>query len=108
MRRLYQANDLPEAYLLLGWLQMAQVEAWVLNENAQGALGEIPFTHTYPEVWILDEQQWQRAEQVLTQFENRQSSEREYYCPRCHQPNPDNFETCWHCGATLSPDPEAE
>ena len=54
MFRLCTAANLPEAHLLLHRLAQAGIEARVLNEHAQGGLGEIPFTHAYPEIWIME------------------------------------------------------
>lgn len=54
MLRLGTAANLPEAHLLLHRLAQAGIEARVLNEHAQGGLGEIPFTHAYPEIWIME------------------------------------------------------
>jgi len=61
MLRLCTAANLPEAYLLLHRLAQAGIEARVLNEHAQGGLGEIPFTHAYPEIWIMEAADEERA-----------------------------------------------
>ena len=102
MRRLYTAANLPEAYLLLHLLDEAAVPARVFNENAQGGVGELPFTHTYPEIWIEDAADEDRARRIIAEFEQTQrravGSRR---CDRCCEDNPDNFEVCWNCGTTL-------
>lgn len=102
MRRLYQAVNLPEAHLLLGLLAQAGIEARVFNEYAQGGLGEIPFMHVYPEVWLMDERDEPQARAILTAYE-RGAAPRSVarLCPGCGEENPPEFETCWHCGAPL-------
>lgn len=87
--------------MLRNLLEEAGIRAKVLNEHAQGGMGEIPFTHTWPEVWIEREQDVARARAIVRQFDTRPDIEDFVACPRCGEQNPDNFETCWHCGTIL-------
>ncbi len=100
MRRLYTAGNLPEAYLLLHMLSAEGIEAKVFNENAQGGVGELPFTHTYPELWV-EEHLYQRARVIVDQFERPKEPVGMTRCTHCGEANPDTFELCWHCGANL-------
>jgi Putative prokaryotic signal transducing protein len=101
MQRLYRAANLPDAYLLLHRLQHAGIEARVLNEHAQGGVGEIPFTHAYPEVWLVESVDADRARSVVADFECRTSSETTVVCPFCNEESPGSFEICWRCGAMI-------
>jgi hypothetical protein len=101
MQRLYRAANLPEAYLLLHRLQQAGIEARVLNEHAQGGMGEIPFTHAYPEVWLIDPADVERARSMVIDFERRDSSATTVVCRFCNEESPDGFEICWRCGAGI-------
>ena len=58
MRRVYSAASLPEAHLLLHQLLDEGIAAAVFNENAHGGVGELPFTHAYPEVWEQAKLEW--------------------------------------------------
>ena len=101
MQRLYRAANLPEAYLLLHRLQHAGIEARVLNEHAQGGVGEIPFTHAYPEIWLVESADADRARSVVADFENRTASDAVVICRSCSEESPAGFEICWRCGAVL-------
>ena len=101
MERLYSAADLFEAYLIRDLLAEVGVRAQILNENAQGGVGEIPFTHAYPEVWVERENDLNRARQVIVEYESRRDTSHYVDCPNCGEQNPDNFETCWHCSVPL-------
>ncbi len=101
MKRLYTAGNLPEAYLLLHTLKAAGIEARVFNENAQGGVGELPFTHTYPELWVEDAE-YARARTVVEQFEQPGESSAWLRCSRCGEQNPDSFDFCWHCSESLT------
>ncbi|HLE94087.1 MAG TPA: DUF2007 domain-containing protein [Sulfuricaulis sp.] len=101
MMRLYSASNLPEAHLLLHRLVRAGIEACVLNEHAQGGLGEIPFTHAYPEIWIMEEADEGRARAIIAEFERAPVIQVATYCKSCGESNPPEFEICWHCGKPL-------
>jgi hypothetical protein len=101
MFRLFTAANLTEAYLLLHQLVRAGIEARVLNEHAQGGLGEIPFTHAYPEVWVMETADTARARGILQEFERRSSSDKTIACGNCGEANPAGFEICWQCGRPL-------
>lgn len=101
MIRLYQAGNLLEAYLLLHMLEQRRIPAKVMNENLQGAVGEIPFVQAWPEVWLEDERDLGLARSVVREFEARPRSTADRVCPRCGETNPATFETCWQCGGAL-------
>lgn len=101
MRKLYSAANLPDAYLLLHRLEQAGIEARVLNEHAQGGLGEIPFTHAYPEVWLVEPADVERAKSIVADYERREPAVGTVVCRSCNEENPRGFEICWHCGAPI-------
>lgn len=101
MLRLCTAANLPEAHLLLHRLAHAGIEARVFNEHAQGGLGEIPFTHAYPEIWIMEPAQEARAREIVAEFERPSVALPPARCSGCGEMNPAGFEICWQCGRPL-------
>lgn len=101
MLRIYKALDLPSAHLLAGLLRQAGIEARVLNENAQGGLGDIPFGEAYPEVWIAHPQDQTKARAIIADFERAPVNPGSVFCQTCAEENPANFELCWNCSAKL-------
>ena len=99
MIRIYQAADLPEAHLVAGLLCHAGIDARVLKENAQGGLGDIPFGEAYPEVWIEQSADFDRANAIIEEFERPAMHVGYVVCPACGEDSPGNFELCWKCGA---------
>ena len=100
MKRLYQAGDLPEAYLIADMLRHDGLDVRILNEHARGGMGDLPFTETYPEVWIISEVDWDRAQNVLDRFRSAQYTSA-VFCSECREENPGTFELCWKCGTNL-------
>lgn len=101
MVRLYSAATLPDAHLLRQLLAHAGIEAHVFNENAQSGMGEIPFTHAWPEVWIEQDADMKLAREIVCSFERPPASRDDVFCAACRERNPGNFELCWSCGAAL-------
>jgi hypothetical protein len=101
MLRLYSAATLPDAHLLRHLLAHAGIEAHVFNENAQSGMGEIPFTHAWPEVWIERAADMVRAREIVGSFERPVAAGADVFCAACRERNPGNFELCWNCGAPL-------
>lgn len=100
MRKVYSAATLADAHLVAGLLAREGIAANVLNENAQGGLGEIPFTHAWPEVWVEEAQDVPRALEVIRSLEQAKT-DRSVTCKSCGESSPATFELCWNCGASL-------
>ena len=98
MRRVYSAAMLPDAHLIADLLGHAGIEARVFNENAQGGLGEIPFIHAWPEVWVVDDRDTERARALIRAHEGTNTLA-QVACPACGEASPANFQICWNCGA---------
>ncbi len=96
MIRLYQAQDLPQAQLILDLLDQNHIKALLQNTNASAAMGEVPFTHAYPEVWLTDEKDLDQAKQLIAQFEQAATDE-QWLCPCCQECSPVTFDFCWAC-----------
>lgn len=101
MIRIYQAANLPQAHLVAGLLRHSGIASRVLKENAQGGLGDIPFSEAYPEVWIENTADYARAAAIIEAFEGPSADSGSRVCPVCGEENPGNFELCWKCGMQL-------
>lgn len=102
MIKVYTAGSLQDAHILLGLLRAQGIDARILNAGAHGVLGEIPFDQTYPELWLVDPADLDRARIVFEGFELPAASAPDATCPACAEANPASFAVCWHCGAALA------
>lgn len=100
MFRLATTSTLAEAHLLRDLLSRAGVDARILNEHAQGGVGDIPFTHAWPEIWLDRPEDAERARALIDAFEHA-SPGPDLRCGACGESNPGSFEVCWHCGLAL-------
>jgi hypothetical protein len=102
MIKAYTAANLQDAHILLGLLHAAGIEARILNSNAQGGLGEIPFMHAYPEIWLVHAHDLERARELFEGFERPPAASRPNRCAACGEENPAGFEICWNCSAPMA------
>lgn len=101
MKRFFSAADLIEAQLLKDLLREAGIPTEIFNQNARAGMGEIPFTHAYPELWLLREHDETRARQLVRDYENSPIPSGVTVCGKCREENPRNFASCWQCGSLL-------
>ena len=101
MFKLYTAANLPDAYIVFNLLQQAGIEARVFNEHAQGGLGEIPFIQAYPEVWVMQPGDAEKARSVLAAYQAQIPSTETRMCPKCRESNPVSFDVCGSCAAAI-------
>lgn len=100
MRRVYVAESLLDAKLVMDLLAHNGIEAKLFNENGQGALGELPVT--YPEIWTCEDRDSEQAESLIKEFSALSEQDDMQTCMRCGESNPASFEICWLCHASLA------
>jgi hypothetical protein len=101
MKRVYRALNLPDAHIVRAMLEQSGIEAHVFNENAQSGVGQLPVTEAYPEIWLADERDLDRAKALVREFETAPRVTGSVRCPACGEENPANFQVCWSCSASL-------
>jgi hypothetical protein len=102
LKKLYTATSLPDAHLMRNLLEESGIAAHVFNENAQGGVGQLPVTEAYPQVWIANDRDIDRARDILRAFEQMSAVSSSKRCANCSEDNPSTFQLCWNCGAPLA------
>jgi hypothetical protein len=100
VKRLYDALNRIDAFLLRDRLLHANIEAHVFNHHMEGVSGDVPFGVAGPQVWVDDEDH-DRARDVLAAFEAERRRTGSVACRHCGEENPATFELCWKCGAAI-------
>lgn len=72
----------------------------VKNEFAGGAMGELPWQESQPELWLIDESWSTRANKVVNSLMDSHEPTEQFpwVCGHCNEPNGEAFDTCWKCG----------
>ena len=79
-------------------LEAESIDVFLKNEFAQSGIGETSPIDTWPELWVLNDGDYDRAVTIL---ENSLSAESapEWVCEKCGETNDASFEVCWNCQA---------
>ncbi len=77
------------------------IYAMVFNEHGAGAVGELPYTESWPQVWIYQDLHFMRAREVVLAYEQQQQPGVPRQCGECSEENPSGFDLCWQCGSDL-------
>ena len=65
MRKVYEDQDMTMVGYYQGLLEREGIATLVKNEYAQLAMGEVPFTQVYPELWVENEVDYKAAVELI-------------------------------------------
>lgn len=72
------------------------INTFIKNEFAQGAIGEISAFDSWPEVWVFDDADFDRATEIMKLSQNKSKTD-DWVCTTCGETNDPSFEICWNC-----------
>jgi hypothetical protein len=76
------------------------IKAFIRNEHLGSIVGEMPFQEVWPELWVENDLDYDRALQLIDADNVREESAGEpWRCRRCNEQNEPQFAVCWNCGA---------
>lgn len=79
-------------------LENEGIDCVVQNEYASSGIGDLSPFETWPELWVLDDNEAERAADIIDDAFNARQRRRAWRCPKCHEINGPAFEICWKCG----------
>lgn len=97
MKRVYRSHFPFQVAQLKGVLEANHIACVTRNDFLLGAAGELPPTECWPELWILDDAQIDRALELVDAF-TRTSASTPWICEHCGEQLEGQFGSCWHCG----------
>ncbi len=91
--------------MLKSLLEERGVRCFIKNERLFTAIGEIPFTECFPELWLLNDDDLSLARQTLEDWQQQDSADlAAWTCPRCAELVDGNLGECWNCGTPHAAD----
>ena len=104
MKKVYSSDS----YFLVGHLRQLlenhHIKCIAKNEFLLGGAGELPPTECWPELWIAEEFQYDKARELIEGFlASSAESGTEWRCPECGERLERQFTACWSCGADRPP-----
>ncbi len=104
MKKVY-SSDNP---LIVGHLKRVLEENHIAcitrNEYLLGGAGELPPIECWPELWVREDFQQQKARALVESVLAMDlDSGENWRCPLCNEPLEGQFTACWACGAERPP-----
>ncbi|NIM29348.1 MAG: DUF2007 domain-containing protein [Gammaproteobacteria bacterium] len=104
MKKVYSSDS----FLLVGHLRQLleneHIACVTKNEYLLGGAGELPPTECWPELWIVEDAQYDKARELVEGFLSTSAgSALEWSCAECGERLEGQFTACWRCGAPRAP-----
>ena len=101
MRRIYVSHD----SMIIGHarqvLENNAIRCIVRNDFLLGGAGELPVNETWPELWVVDDGEFERARALIDALvETATASAIPWDCGFCGERIEGQFTDCWACGAS--------
>ena len=100
MKKVYSSDN----YFLVGHLRQLlennHIRCIAKNEFLLGGAGELPPTECWPELWVAEDFQYDKARELVEGFlAGAENGGSPWHCPACGEHSEAQFTACWHCGA---------
>lgn len=82
-------------------LESEDIACRIKNEHLGSIVGEMPFTEVWPELWVIHDIDYDRAQQLIDVAILDESPQRPWRCKKCGEENEGQFAACWSCGTSL-------
>ena len=96
MRRVFGSYNQTAVYHARNLLESAGIQVLVRNAALSSAMGELPPADCQAELWLLDDADLKRAEEILAA---RPAAGPDWSCSACGETLAPQFSQCWRCGA---------
>lgn len=98
MKKVYTNENRMLVWDIKNALEDEGYECIIKNEFASGGMGELSPLDTWPEVWIVDDGQYDEAVAFLEKQYRSPAPQDDWICAECKEVNAGSFAFCWHCG----------
>ena len=80
-------------------LDDAGIPCMVRNEHLAMAFGELVSSHCSPEIWILNDEDYARANEIVNALRTANAETYDAWtCSGCREAIEGQFTSCWKCG----------
>jgi len=79
-------------------LESEGIACQIRNQHLGSIVGEMPFPEVWPELWVRNDIDYDRAVQLLDDDITEESPAADWVCKHCGESNERQFAACWNCG----------
>lgn len=99
MKRIYSAESLVQVVHVQNLLLAEGIAAELRNSRLLGAIGEIPFLETWPQLWVEDYVEARALGILARELSAPEPTDPEWTCKSCGETVGPQFAACWNCNA---------
>ena len=82
-------------------LESEGIPSSIKNEHLGSIIGEMPFVEVWPQLWVINDLDFDRAKQLIDAAIADESPQASWQCRQCGEENEGQFSACWNCGTDL-------
>ena len=98
MRQLFVHMDYSRVGHLQSVLEESGIATYVKNKDASIGMGEIPYFEVWPELWVLNEEDYPKAQRIVEELNRSHLADiPAWTCPECGESVEAGFSECWNC-----------
>ena len=103
MRKVYSSHNSAVIGHVREVLEHHAIGCIVRNDFLLGGAGELPINETWPEIWITDDRDYDRACALVDEVTApAEASDPPWRCASCGEWMEGQFTDCWRCGGSRS------
>lgn len=96
MKLVYTHENLTLVATVANHLRQNDIDVIIKNQYAAGGAGMLAPIETWPEIWVVDDRDCLRANQLVEEL-NKDSNKPQWQCQNCNEMNDATFDYCWRC-----------
>jgi len=97
---IYTAETLIQVEHIRALLQNEGIQTTLKNQYLSAGLGELPAFECWPELWLVNQRDAERAQRLVQDYLHFDPSAlKDWVCLKCHETIEGQFSQCWNCGA---------
>ena len=83
-------------------LESEGIPCEIRNEHLGSIMGEMPFPDVWPQIWVINDLDYDRAKQLIDKdIAATESPSEPWKCGKCGEENEGQFAACWNCGTHI-------
>ena len=99
MKRIFTANIASgDQEIVMSLLETAEIPCLVRNADLSMALSELTPMESAPEIWILNDEDFPRAVEIVGTWRTAEVTDPGSWVCRCGEALEGQFTSCWKCG----------
>lgn len=100
MKKLTSAETIVTITHYQNLLAAEGIRTEVRNQHLGGIMGEMPVFETWPQLWIVNDLDFDRATQLLESVDSEPHGAA-WTCSKCGEENEGQYGACWKCGVSV-------